>query len=158
MLVIGWDPGIVNCAWAVYNFEEDCLEATGVTEGIGKDVTRLFYFSYRVSNILNTFSPDVCAIERYQLRRGKGFIGNMEKVNIMIGILAGECYNRNIQVSLITPSVHKTYAKRHFGAIKGKNGKISTLTCKQWCHLSTEHEADAANIAKYAAIKQEGEK
>jgi len=149
--VIGWDPGKHNCALGIYG--PDGLKDTDVIDGIGDgDVTEgLQLFSEHVAKQLDWYKPDRCGVERYQLRGGKGFIGNMERVNLMIGVLLACCMERSIPCYLVTPSVHKTWAGRYHGATKVK-GKLSMHTCPEFQHLPTEHEADAANVAKYCSL------
>jgi Holliday junction resolvasome RuvABC endonuclease subunit len=146
---IGFDPGKVNCAYALWDKAK--LGDTDVIEGI-EDVTHLYDFTVRVARILDWYKPDVMGIERYQLRQGRGFVGNMEMVNLMIGIIAGLCHERSIEVYLVLPSVHKTWASKHNGAQK-KKGKLCMHTCPDFEHLDTEHEADAANVIKYVFKK-----
>lgn len=150
--VIGWDPGKHNCALAIY--DPDGLQDTDVIEGIGDgDITEgLSLFAEQVVKQLNWYKPDCCAVERYQLRGGKGFIGNMERVNLMIGVLLSCCHTRSIPTYLVTPSTHKSWAGRYHGAVKRK-GKLAMDTCPEFEHLTTEHEADAANVARYAALR-----
>jgi len=149
---IGWDPGRINCAYAVY--DGDKLKETDVIEGTVDDVLNLQEFGVRVARVLDWFEPNLCGVERYQLRgRGKGFIGNMEQVNLMIGVIFEQCRQRGIPCRLVTPSAHKTWAKKFNGAIKGKKKKIDIHTCPEFKHLDTDHEADAANIAKYTLTK-----
>jgi Holliday junction resolvasome RuvABC endonuclease subunit len=151
-LTIGWDPGRHNCALAIYG--PDGLGDTDVIEGIGDgDVAEgLVLFAEHVARQLDWYQPERCGIERYQLRGGKGFIGNMERVNLMIGIISAECLTRGIPFYLVTPSVHKTWAGKHHGATKRKK-KLCMHTCPEFQHLPTEHEADAANVAKYCGLK-----
>lgn len=149
--VIGWDPGTFNCAIAIYG--PDGLHDTDVIDGVGDgDLTEgLDLFAERVARQLEWYKPERCGIERYQLRGGKGFIGNMERVNLMIGTICSECRARQIPFYLVTPSAHKTWAGKHHGATKRK-GKLCMHTCPEFQHLDTEHEADAANVAKYCGL------
>ena len=146
--VIGWDPGKHNCALAIYG--PDGLEDTDVIEGTGDGDLNvaLDRFAQHVAKQLEWYRPERCGIERYQLRRGTGFVGNMERVNLMIGIILSECRFRQIPFFLVTPSVHKTWAGKFHSATKVKK-KLSMHTCPEFQHLTTEHEADAANVARY---------
>jgi Holliday junction resolvasome RuvABC endonuclease subunit len=149
---MGWDPGRHNCAYAIYG--QKGVEDSDVIDGVGKDIeANLAAFAERVERILDWFGPDACAVERYQLRGGKGFIGNMEAVNIMIGVIAAACRAKNIPCKLVTPSVHKTWAGTKKGATKGKGGKLDMTTDPEFVDLETDHEADAANVARYGREK-----
>lgn len=148
--VIGWDPGRRNCALAVYG--PAGVEDTDVIEGTADDIQNLSNFADNVERQLEWYGPDACAVERYQLRAGTGFVGNMEAVNLMIGVLFEQCRQRGIPCALVTPSTHKVWAGREKGARKRK-GKLAMDTCPEFERLATEHEADAANVARYAALK-----
>ena len=144
---MGWDPGKMNCALAVYG--PGGLETTDVIEGTLDNLDNLDVFGENVAKQLDWYKPEVCLVERYQLRAGKGFVGNMEAVNQMIGAIRTECRIRDIPCKLVTPSAHKTWAGRFHGATK-KSNKLCMHTCPEFRHLDTEHEADAANVARYA--------
>lgn len=146
---IGFDPGKVNCAYAVWEHKK--LTETDVLEGI-EDVQQLPTFTGHLARLLDWHKPTVCGIERYQLRRGRGFVGNMELVNLMIGTIQGLCFDRGVPVYLVLPSVHKVWARDVCGAEPVK-GKISTHTCHLYRKLHTEHEADAANVIHYVVRK-----
>ncbi len=148
--VIGWDPGRHNCALCIYTTAG--VQDTDVIEGVGDgDISAgAVLFAENVARQLDWYRPEKCGVERYQLRAGKGFVGNMERVNILIGIILAECHTRSIECYLVTPSVHKVWAGRYFGATK-KRGKLCMLTCPEFKNLPTEHEADAANVARYCA-------
>ena len=149
--VIGWDPGKHNCALCLYG--PDGIVDTDVIEGVGDgDINEgLGRFTEHVAQQLDWYKPDCCGVERYQLRAGTGFVGNMERVNLMIGILIAACRSRGIPFYLVTPSVHKVWAGKYHGATKRKK-KLCMHTCPEFKHLPTEHEADAANVAKYCGL------
>jgi Holliday junction resolvasome RuvABC endonuclease subunit len=147
--VLGWDPGRINTATALYSLKDGVIE-TDVIEGTGNDLVKnLEHFADRVERQLEWFDPDACVVERYQLRAGKGFIGNMEAVNQMIGVIFEQCRMRDIPCVRVTPSVHKTWAGKYMGAEK-KKGKLAMETCPEFKDLKTDHEADAANVARWA--------
>lgn len=152
-IVLGWDPGVWNCALAAYS--ADGLEATDVIEGATDHVRGLAAFSDRVERQFDWYQPDACAVERYQQRRGKkggnNFVGKMELVNIMIGIIFRCCKERGIHCALVTPATHKKWAGKNNGATK-RSGTLAMDTCPEFQHLRTEHEADAANVAKYVLV------
>lgn len=150
--VLGWDPGRHNCACAIYS--KRGVEETDVIDGVGKEIEdNLDAFGERIERVLDWYEPDACVIERYQLRKGSGFVGNMEAVNIMIGIIIAACRARKIPCKLVTPSVHKIWAGKEKGAKKGSKGKLDMTTDPEFAHLDTDHEADAANVARYGLEK-----
>lgn len=147
--VLGWDPGRVNTATALYSLKDSVIE-TDVIEGTGDSLIKnLGHFADRVERQIEWFEPDACVVERYQLRAGKGFIGNMEAVNQMIGVIFEQCRKQGIPCILVTPSTHKIWAGKHMGAEKRK-GKLAMETCPEFKDLKTDHEADAANVARWA--------
>ena len=149
-LGLGIDPGKQNCAYSLWH-SRDGLQDTDVLEGL-REIGDLADFTARMRRVLKWYKPQVCAVERYQLRRGKGFVGNMELVNIMIGTIAGLCHDRKIPVYLVLPSVHKTWAGKCCGAVKRK-GTLCMHTVPEFAHLGTEHEADASNVIRYCMEK-----
>jgi hypothetical protein len=151
--VLGIDPGKVNCGWAVYG--DDGLEDHGVMEGID-NVKRLDAFSEHFSNLFHIQNPDVCCIERYRNRPGKGSSLNMELVNLMIGSVWAFCKSEWVECYLVDPSAHKTWTSRNFEVglsnkqVKGVvKKKYDLRTYIEWQGLPSEHEVDAANVAKY---------
>lgn len=138
----------MNCALALYG--PAGLKATDVIEGTLDSLDNLDVFGENVAKQLDWYKPEACLVERYQLRAGKGFVGNMEAVNQMIGAIRTECRVRGIPCKLVTPSTHKTWAGKFHGATR-KRDKLCMHACPEFQHLSTEHEADAANVARYGA-------
>lgn len=127
---------------------------TDVIEGTGDgDISAgATLFAENAAKQLDWYKPEKCGIERYQLRAGTGFVGLMERVNIIIGCILAECRTRDIECYLVTPSVHKVWSGRYFEATK-KSGKLCMLTCPEFENLPTEHEADAASVARYCSRK-----
>lgn len=142
---MGFDPGKHNFAWAIDG--PDGLEDHGVLEGAG-EVKRLRYFSGEIDRLVNRFRPDAAGLERYHLRQGKGFVGHMELVNLEIAIVVQICWEYGIPCGLVLPATHKTWHGRHNGAEK-RDGSLSMSTVADFAHLGTEHEADAAAVARY---------
>lgn len=153
--VLGCDPGRINFAWAIYG--DDGLEDHGLIEG-AEEVKRLDYNAAHFEKIIRFHSPDACCIERFHQRPGKGAVKNMELVNLMIGQARMICRLYKIPCKLITASDHKKWTAHHFDVERvktkaSKNGvgkKFDISTYKEWRGLPTDHEVDAANVAKYA--------
>jgi hypothetical protein len=152
---MGCDPGTQNFAWCIDG--PDGLEDHDVEEGIRKDVTALGVFAERTWRVLRRFQPDAVVIERYHPRAkgapGGSFVPHTEKVNLMIGVVWTQCMMLQIPCHLTTASVHKVWAARNMGATK-KGGKLSMGTVAEYGdYLPTEHECDAANLARYGRMK-----
>ena len=152
--VLGCDPGKVNFAWAVYG--DDGLEQHEVIEG-AETVDRLDAAAAFFERVVKYTEPDVCCIERFHQRPGKGSVKNMEMVNLMIGQCRMICRFHHVPCELITASEHKTWLSRNFEVgfsnkkIRGTvKKKYDITTYSEWQNMPTEHEVDAANVAKYA--------
>lgn len=150
--VLGCDPGKINFGWAVYG--PSGLETSGVMKG-AQDVHDLDDFLTRFSQLVQKTRPNFLCIERYT--RQIGGTKNLELFNLMIGSAMTECLNQKIPVFPITASTHKTWTSKHFEVQqrekKTRRGRIQRKwdirTYKEWENLPTEHEVDAANVAKY---------
>lgn len=155
---MGFDPGKVNFAWAIYGRQG--LEDHGVEEGVGEEIDNLIYFRERLVRLIDKYQPDAICIERYTLRpfKGRVFKGaplNTELINLMIGVVMEICWSRNIPAEAITASVHKTWIDTEHGPLKrDSKKKIIVASYQEWEHLRTDHEADAANLAKYGLEKR----
>lgn len=152
--VLGCDPGKLNFAWAVYG--DEGLEDHGVIEG-APDIDALTAAAARFERIIRHTEPDACVLERFHQRPGKGAVRNMEVVNLLIGQCLIICRHYRVPWDLVTAATHKAWTPRNFEVEvkeiikKGEIGKKYDLsTYEEWRELHTEHEVDAANLAKYA--------
>ena len=152
--VLGCDPGRVNFAWAIY--DDEGLGEHGLIEG-AESVERLNATAAFFERIVKFTDPDVCCMERFHQRPGKGSVKNMELVNLMIGQCRMICRVHHVECYLITASEHKTWLSSNFEVELSKKKTSSKIkkkyditTYEEWAALPTEHEVDAANIAKYA--------
>jgi Holliday junction resolvasome RuvABC endonuclease subunit len=153
--VLGCDPGKVNFAWAIYG--DEGLEDHGLIEG-AEAIDRLDYNAAHFEKIIRYYDPDVCCIERFHQRPGKGSVKNMELVNLMIGQARMICRMYQIPCMLVTASTHKKWTSQNFDVARvktkarssGVGKKFDLTTYQEWRTLPTDHEVDAANVAKYA--------
>jgi hypothetical protein len=151
--VLGCDPGRLNFAWAVYG--DKGLEDHGVIEG-APDLDALTPAAARFERIIQHTEPNACVLERFHQRPGKGAIRNMELVNLMIGQCLIICRHYRVPWDLVTASTHKKWTPLHFDVElstkkhSGVGKKYDIGTYVEWRELTTEHEVDAANLAKYA--------
>lgn len=151
--VLGCDPGRINFGWAVYG--DEGLEEHGSLEG-AEDISRLDAAGAFFEQLLQKKRPDACCIERFQQRPGKGMVGNMEVVNLMIGQCRATCKLYRIPVALVTASMHKGWLSRNFEVQQLTHQRKGVISKKfdlksycEWQGIKSEHEVDAANIAKY---------
>jgi len=152
---LGCDPGKENFGWAIY-IRGLGLTHSSVTDGIDK-VTDISFFRKNIVTILNTHQPDCVCIERFHSQPRRGSKKNLELVNLAIGVAVEVFLSCGLPVDLVTAATHKSWLSRNFEVgfreetTRGKiKRKYDITTYKEWQHLNTEHEADAANMAKYA--------
>lgn len=152
--VMGCDPGKVNFAWAIYG--DEGLEDHEVIEG-AESIEQLDRNAVLFERAVRFTEPNICCIERFHQRPGKGSVKNMELVNLMIGQCRIICRFYKIECYLITAAEHKKWTAQNFDValstktVKGEvKKKYDITTYTEWKHLKTEHEVDAANVAKYA--------
>ena len=153
--VLGCDPGRVNFGWAIYG--DKGLEAHGTIEG-AEDISRLDASGAFFEQLITKYRPSACCIERFQQRPGRGAIKNLETVNLMIGQCRTVCRFHGVPVTLVTAAEHKGWTARNFdvkkSTHKSRKGAVSKkydiTTYVEWTSIKSEHEVDAANVAKYA--------
>lgn len=161
---LGCDPGRFNFGWCLYA-RSGGVQNSGVIEGL-ENVKFIPLYRKQVLRLFKTFRPDSVAIERFHSQPGRGSKTNLELVNLAIGILIEHCIKTRIPWTLVTASTHKRWLALNFkvGLMPVKKGKprgrrkvirkkFDITTYKEWKVLDTEHEVDAANIAKYALEK-----
>lgn len=151
--VLGCDPGKVNFGWAIYS--DEGLEEYGTLEGAG-DLSRLDAAGSFFERLVKKKQPDAVCIERFHPRPGMGAVHNIEVVNLMIGQCRAICRLYRVPVTLITASEHKGWLAKHFQVERstkkvsgGVNKKFDISTYREWAEIKSEHEVDAANVAKY---------
>jgi hypothetical protein len=151
--ILGCDPGKVNFAWAIYG--DDGLEEHGLIDG-AESIDRLEPNAAFFERVVRFTEPDACLLERFHQRPGRGSSKNMELVNLMIGQCIIICKFHKIPCYLITAAEHKRWIAENFAVekvAKKSSGKVSKkydiTTYAEWLSLPTEHEVDAANLAKY---------
>lgn len=152
--VLGCDPGRINFGWAIYG--DDGLEEHGTIEG-AESIERLDAAGSFFERLIVKKHPDAVCIERFHPRPGFGAVQNVEVVNLMIGQCRAVCKLYKIHVVLVTASEHKGWLSRHFPVKKstrsskgGVGKKFDITTYREWKGIRSDHEVDAANIAKYA--------
>ena len=152
---IGCDPGKENFGWAIY-VRGKGLTHSSVTDGIER-IPDLMAYRKNIVTILNTHQPDCACIERFHSQPRRGSKKNLELVNLVVGVAIEIFLERNIPVDVVTAATHKSWLSRNFEVgfreetTRGKiKRKYDITTYEEWLDLNTEHEADAATMAKYA--------
>ncbi len=152
--VLGCDPGKVNFAWAIY--DDYGLQEHGVLDG-AEEIKQLGRFYIHFANLISKYTPHLVGFERFTQRPGKGAVKNMELVNLMIGGGSVLCRLQGIHTKLVTAAEHKTWTPKKYKVeyLKrptksgGVSKKYNLATYQEWKDLPSEHEVDAANVAKY---------
>lgn len=155
---MGLDPGLINFAFGMY--DGDGIGDHGDVEGV-ENVLLLPFFRERLWRKMKRYRPDAVFIERYHMRpNSAGAIINMELANLLIGIVYEQCARLKTPCHLVTASAHKTWAYTHLDVPtktvtrKGVQKEEYQLhLCPDYIHLSTPHEVDATNIARYGYEK-----
>lgn len=137
MRVLGFDPGVHNFAWALYNSDTLRVEASGMVSGHMAGA-RDWKFLDTCLTVVTDTNPDFVAMERFAFRMDASV--ESEPINQMIGKLDLLCRMRGLRVVMMLPA----HWKNKF--------KIKTLPkgSQSIFDLPIVHQADAACIAKYA--------
>ena len=161
-LVLGVDPGKYDTGWALY-LRGKGLQSSGVIEGLDSaDAYTITQCRIRLARLLKLYRPEAVAIERYHAQP-RGAKTTLETQNLQIGMLIEMCIRKKIPWHLITPSTHKRWLSANYevgvAVVKGRRRsktikKVYDIrTYEEWRSLRTEHEVDAANVAKYCLCK-----
>lgn len=121
-IIISMDPGKENYSVAVQVIDEDkpSVEFVKLLNFRIRDLKekadppfeeQLKGFIKEITEILNTYNPTECSMERYQVRfRTMGC--TTEVVNVMIGVVSSLCYERGITVKLVIAGEWKNHFNR----------------------------------------------
>jgi len=126
-----------------------------------ENASDLLYFRRQVKQVFATWRPHCACIERFHSQPGRGSKKNLELVNLSIGVVIEHCLENRIPLELTTASVHKGWLARTYTEVGQREDagrgrikrKFDITTFPEWAGLATEHEADAANMAKFVLEK-----
>lgn len=109
MLILALDPGIKNYGYALLDCSNYRVIASGLLKYPIYQLNEPSIKSYRSELIdLLNHKPNIIIVERFQYRQAlRG--AQVEKINIMIGILLDLLVERNIDFMFTTPNVWKRY-------------------------------------------------
>lgn len=155
--VFGIDPASIrNLGIAIVGFETEKkkldikLHTTEVFPDFESDGKRLDYIYKIVQKIIDTYEPDVLAIE-LSMGFGKAFV--RQNLQESVGVIKLCCARNNVLVDEIAP--------KHIKLIIAGSGKASKSDMKNWIKKivsiekpKTEHEADAAASAVTYLVDQ----
>jgi hypothetical protein len=139
--ILGFDPGVRNFAWAVYDGQ---VREFGWISGheIGQSD---WLFLNSVVETLHRTKPDLVVYERFAFR-DKASVES-EPINVMIGKLDLLVRMKGIPVQRVMPAHWKVKLKTKEHA-KGAIGLFPDVT------FEAVHQADAAGIARYIFEKR----
>ena len=143
MRVLGIDPGRRQTWYAVLRCDQEKTSLVGVGyldlhPDMPLDLGRPALVSQTLADTLTQWDPDLVAVERFIIRRGKGGGNVTEPVNQFIGMLARICHVRKIPCRYIMPGTHKQWWKHTF------------LEEAATYYNVTVHAGDAIQLALYA--------
>jgi hypothetical protein len=126
-----------------------------------ENASDLLDFRRQVKQVFATWRPHCVCIERFHSQPGRGSKKNLELVNLSIGTVIEHCLENRIPIELTTASAHKGWLVRNYTGIQLRENsgsarikrKYDITTFQEWRGLQTEHEADAANMAKFVLEK-----
>lgn len=162
--ILGLDPGKYSTGWCVYSHKGVLF--SGVLDGLDHvDPDTITRCRNAVARLIKVYAPTAVAIERYHAQP-RGARTTLETQNLQIGMIIEICIRKKIPWHLITPSTHKRWLSANYevGVIADKRRRsrgakkvikkvYDIRTYKEWRSLRTEHEVDAANVAKFALCK-----
>jgi len=142
---MGFDMGAKNLAWAVYKKKKNFIHSSGMFLNPINDLTKSFdiqlqKFTKEFQRLLVKYRPKEIIAERFLTR---GFMGNLiEKIGIMLGVMAATAKSLGIKFTLVVPSAWKNSLNR---VINKKLPDIYKLFKK---HI---HRIDAIFMSYYIA-------
>lgn len=145
MRVLGFDPGVANYAWAVY--EDGHVGDYGWLPGVRVGESDWDYLN-ALCEVLDRVRPDHVVCERFNYRTGPGGKSSSsveaEHINVMIGKLELIVKMRGYKLDLIMPAHWKV--KLGTKDLKyGAQDLFPEIKKTAW----KTHQADAAGMARY---------
>jgi len=148
MKILGIDPGIGRCGWAVIEKNGQVLTVMGFgcieTKAGGNIEKRLEEVHKEIERVIKTYHPEVMAIEEL-------FFGNNAKTAFMVGEARGVILlcasENNISVSIYTPLQVKLSLTGYGKAQKQQVGQMVKILLKLKTIPKPDDTADALAVA-----------
>ncbi len=149
MIVLGFDPGRENFAWAVWDSTDQRVVDFGWIRGHAINEPDLWFID-TILEVLDKYRPGMIGIERFAYRKEASV--ESEPINVMIGKLDLLCRMRGYRPIHIMPAHWKVRLKVK-DLPKSSRSLFPEIPLKSW----VVHQADAAGIAKYVVERKETE-
>lgn len=146
MIVVGFDPGRENFAWAVWDSTDQRVVDFGWIQGHAIGQPDLWFID-TILEVLDKYKPGMIGIERFAYRKEASV--ESEPINVMIGKLDLLCRMRGYRPIHIMPAHWKVRYKTKL--LKSTREMFPEIPLKSW----VVHQADAAGIAKYVVERKE---
>ncbi len=146
MIVVGFDPGRENFAWAVWDSTDQRVVDFGWIQGHAIGQPDLWFID-TILEVLDKYKPGMIGIERFAYRKEASV--ESEPINVMIGKLDLLCRMRGYKPIHIMPAHWKVRYKTKL--LKSTREMFPEIPLTSW----VVHQADAAGIAKYVVERKE---
>lgn len=147
MIVVGFDPGRENFAWAVWDSTDQRVVDFGWIQGHAIGQPDLWFID-TILEVLDKYKPGMIGIERFAYRKEASV--ESEPINVMIGKLDLLCRMRGYKPIHIMPAHWKVKLATK-SLVGGSRDLFKDIPKKSW----VVHQADAAGIAKYVVERKE---
>lgn len=145
MRILGFDPGVKNFAWALYESTTQEVLAFGWIQAHEANEPDLAFLNSCLETI-HIAKPDLVAVERFAYRKDASV--ESEPINQMIGKLDLLCRMRGLEVVKILPAHWKV-------KFRTRDYKRGARDLFPDVAFEAVHQADAAGIAKYVYENKE---
>lgn len=143
MRILGFDPGVKNFAYAVYDTDSESVVGFGWVPGVEVNENDIDFIN-TVLDIVHTVNPSMIGIERFAFRDRASV--ESEPINHMIGKLDLLCRIHGHKPVLIMPAHWKV-------KLNVRNLARGSRDIFPDQIFEAVHQADAAGIAKYVYEK-----
>lgn len=166
MVVLGADPG-TSPAFGLYGGPECCpmvfapmgvtRDAKKVVDGKSKTVQRTDPDVPGILHIIDTYRPDICAIELVGSMPGQG-VSSMFRFGHASGLLEGIVQGRGIRLTKVRPQAWKKAFRMPDGKDMSRQicVRLFPFLAKDLALVKSHNQADALLLAVYAYCLETG--
>ena len=148
MIILGIDPGIGRCGWAIINSKSSIInsEAFGCieTEANSEITSRLLIISNEIESLIEKYKPDVLAIEEL-------FFNTNSKTAFVVGQARGvillAAAKKSVPVAIYTPLQVKMAVTGYGRADKNQIGQMVKVILKLEKIPKLDDTSDALAVA-----------
>lgn len=149
MRVLGIDPGLASCGWAIVekdsNKNYNLLSAGVISTSSKQDISlRLTTIFFSLKKVISKYSPDVVSVElQFYSRHSK----NIVMTYLATGIIYLLCGIMKIKFYEYSAKTVKLSLTGYGSATKFQLKKMVKLLCNLEKHINSEHINDAISVA-----------